>query len=146
MQQVIFIRGASGSGKTTLARQLIFTLSKDAVILETDDYFVKQGQYQFERDKLQSAHDWNRQRFTQALHEGGDIIVSNTFIKLWELNKYLEHIDTSTIRVTIYELHSQYGGVHDVPQEVVDRTRKHFEPYTGTDVLVMTSNQPKSRP
>lgn len=46
---------------------LIFhrTLLEDnpgGIILSTDDYFYKHGQYHYDADCLEEAHDWNRKR------------------------------------------------------------------------------------
>lgn len=34
----------------------------DGIILSTDDYFCKNGQYHYDPDCLGEAHDWNRKR------------------------------------------------------------------------------------
>ena len=42
-KEIILLRGVSATGKSTLAKQLV----GNGVILSTDDYFMKDGMYDF---------------------------------------------------------------------------------------------------
>ena len=37
-------------------------LNLDGAILNTDEYFVKDGFYEYDINKLSDAHDWNKAR------------------------------------------------------------------------------------
>ncbi|KFW04128.1 NEDD4-binding protein 2 [Eurypyga helias] len=60
-QVLVLLRGVPGSGKSYLARTLLED-NPGGIILSTDDYFYKHGQYHYDPDCLEEAHDWNRKR------------------------------------------------------------------------------------
>jgi predicted kinase len=59
------------------------------------------------------------------------VFVSNTFTKLWEMDKYIELAKTYEYNLVVYHMTTQYENVHGVPQEVVDRMLAQYEPYEG---------------
>ncbi|XP_069130477.1 serine-rich adhesin for platelets-like isoform X2 [Argopecten irradians] len=87
----VMLRGLPGSGKSTLARNLQHAGEKPGVILSSDDYFVQDGIYKFEPHLLSEAHEWNRLRTIQNLHNGcTPIIVDNTNTQAWEMKPYVK--------------------------------------------------------
>ena len=48
---LILLRGVSGAGKSTVAGLFI-----DATIISTDDFFMKDGEYQFDANSLVENH------------------------------------------------------------------------------------------
>ena len=89
--ELILIRGAAGSGKSTLATTL-----KDfyeAVHLEADDYFRRDGEYKFDPHKLSSAHTWCQNRTLHSLNQGQTVIVANTFVYF---NHIMDYIDIAS--------------------------------------------------
>jgi tRNA uridine 5-carbamoylmethylation protein Kti12 len=52
------MRGVPGSGKSTLAKQL--AEGDESKIFSTDDYWMKDGTYQFDPKMLGNAHEWNQ--------------------------------------------------------------------------------------
>jgi hypothetical protein len=57
------------------------------------------------------------------LQEGEKVVVSNTFVKRWEMEPYLE----MCADVTIVEAKGEYANIHGVPEEVVNRMRLGWE-------------------
>ena len=53
------MRGCSGSGKSSLAAVL---KSSKGVVCSTDDFFVNNGHYKYDRFELPKAHEWNKER------------------------------------------------------------------------------------
>lgn len=120
MHHLLIIRGLPGSGKSTLAK----TLGRFHV--EADMFFVKNGIYQFDKTKIREAHEWCFNTVCDALRFK-DVVVSNTFTRIWEMQKYLDLPNPKTV-ITV---EGNYGNVHGVPPSVVEEMRKRWEPYAN---------------
>ncbi|XP_009488912.1 NEDD4-binding protein 2 [Pelecanus crispus] len=88
-QVLVLLRGVPGSGKSYLARTLLED-NPGGIILSTDDYFYKHGQYHYDPNCLGEAHDWNRKRAKEAFEMRiSPIIIDNTNIQAWEMKPYV---------------------------------------------------------
>ncbi|XP_061840363.1 NEDD4-binding protein 2 isoform X1 [Nerophis lumbriciformis] len=86
---LVLLRGAPGSGKTTLARAFL-EHNRGGVVLSTDDYFTREGRYQFDSTAVGEAHEWNHQRAKEAFERGANpIIIDNTNMQGWEMKPYV---------------------------------------------------------
>lgn len=120
---LIIIRGIAGSGKSTLARKMLEDL--EAEHFEADMYFMDdEGHYNWDPAFLGSAHSWCKRKTRQALLDGKNVIVSNTFIKRKELKPYL---NMECASLAIFEAKGDYGSIHDVPDSVINRMRNSWE-------------------
>ena len=133
----IFMRGAPGSGKSTMAKEISdefgdregLSIDDYAVVLETDDYWIRpDGFYDFQAKHLGRAHDWCFETFVHHIAIGRRVILCNTNIELLHMARYIEAIinDRGKADVTFIQLNSDYGNVHGVPNEVVDRMRNRL--------------------
>jgi predicted kinase len=87
MKKLTIIRGPSGSGKSTLARKLL----PEGPIFEADDYFTKDGLYLFNPYLIKTAHLYCQMKVENSMKSNcPHIIVSNTCIRRWEMQKYLD--------------------------------------------------------
>ena len=86
--KMYIMRGVSGSGQSTKAK----SLAGPENIFSTDDFFTSDsGEYVFDIDKIQEAHEWNQDRVRDAVDEGMDpIVVDNTTVQAWEAKPYVE--------------------------------------------------------
>lgn len=138
MTKLILVRGLPGSGKSTYARELERS-NLNLIHLEADEFFVDlDDEYKFDIKLLGAAHEWCYGVTVRALRAGHDVAVSNTFTRLWELEKYLA-IPTLLPDVTleIVEMKTQYGSVHDVPAEKIKQmTERWQEIVTSSDIPV----------
>lgn len=84
------LQGPSGSGKSTLAKEL----TKDALnphICSADNFFMRNGKYEFNAKLLGQAHAWCRGNFHAALCLKADVIVvDNTNTQRREYQPYLD--------------------------------------------------------
>lgn len=119
------IRGLPGSGKSTLAKSLNKAWSK--VHVEADKYFMIDGAYVYDASKIKEAHAWCRDTVEEALKNGDDVIVSNTFVKKWEIDPYVDLAKTYKHDYEIIVCTGKYESIHGVPQEVIERMRSNWE-------------------
>lgn len=121
------VRGLPGSGKTTLARELVGF----AHVFEADQYFERDGWYQFDATKLKEAHQDCFSRVEEAMTRGCSVAVSNTFTMKWEYEKYVEAAKSAGYTVCVVHCESQFRGLHDVPAETVERMKERWEPHVN---------------
>ena len=132
------IRGVPGSGKTTMARDKY--VRKGYLHYEADMLMVKgldadlnvidpsaMDVYEFDRSKLKKCHDACFHATKHALEQGRNVVVSNTFIRLWEMQRYLD----LPYKVTVVRATGEFINTHGVPEHVVERMRESFEEYRG---------------
>jgi len=123
--RIILIRGIPGSGKSTLAR----TLGIDH--FEADQYFMLSGEYRFDASKFKQAHGMCIFNTRSSLESGRDVVVSNTFTQVWEIEIYAEMAKEFGAELLVITAKGNYKSVHDVPDEAVKRMLNRWEPYPG---------------
>ncbi|XP_037082444.1 2',3'-cyclic-nucleotide 3'-phosphodiesterase-like [Pollicipes pollicipes] len=87
--KVLFVmKGLPGSGKSHLAKRILQRYP-DAVLCSADDFFMKDGRYEFERDQLPAAHEACQRRAERACCEQrAHLVVDNTNVRDWEWRPY----------------------------------------------------------
>ena len=123
------IRGIPGSGKTTFARKLIELFPSPSINLEADQFFIQaNGDYLFNKAKIGDAHDWCQAQTLRNLKNGVSVIVSNTFIRKWELFPYVAMAHDLKIPLTTITMEDNgWKSIHNVPPEVIERMKTQFE-------------------
>ena len=126
MNKLIIVRGLPGSGKSTLARKMLETGVADRHV-EADMYFMIEGKYQFNPAKLKYAHEWCFEEVRHSLlTRGENVVVSNTFTQLWEAERYIAMAQIEGIEVVIVTCEGEYGSVHNIPEEAMEKMRARF--------------------
>jgi predicted kinase len=118
MKTLYLIRGLPGAGKSTFAEQL------STNICEADMYFMRNGKYEFDLNKLGAAHLWCRDRCEDFMKDGvSSIVVSNTLTSEKELKPYIELAEKYEYRVVSVIIENRHGNksTHNVPEETLDR-------------------------
>lgn len=125
MEKILYIvRGLPSSGKSTFAKTL------GGVHYEADMYFMKDGKYNFDPNKLKLAHNWCMiQTQKSMVDDEPRIVVSNTFTQEWEMDGYFKLAEENNYQVftVIVEKRHSNNNDHNVPQEKVEQMRKRFE-------------------
>ena len=129
MKNLYLIRGVPGSGKTTLAETLALAL--EGFVASSDDYFMVNGEYQFDPTKLKQAHAWC-QRVVRGQMRDSDrenIFVANTFTQAWEMKPYIDMAEEYGYRVFSMIVENRHDGknVHGCPDDKVEQMKKRFE-------------------
>lgn len=119
MRVLLILRGVPGCGKSTLARVLTRSALFD-INVEADQYFMEDGEYKFDPDKIDSAHGSCKYKVEKAMEEGFHrIILSNTSCKQKELVYYYELAEKHNYQVFSLVVENRHGGTnqHGVPEE-----------------------------
>jgi tRNA uridine 5-carbamoylmethylation protein Kti12 len=134
MAKLIIVRGIPGSGKSTYAKNLMKLLGTEPEHFEADMFFGKE--YKFDYKYLSDAHKWCQAQTAFALFNNKDVIVSNTFIKNKEIKPYYEIALRYEVDFEIFNLMTEYGSIHGVPVEVIDKMRNNFKPISTKEYIV----------
>lgn len=132
MKNLYIIRGLPGSGKSTIAK----SLGKPWQIFEADQFFMKNGKYEFDSSKLKNAHDWCKRKVQYWMHPSllrplffRNIVISNTFTQEWEMRFYQIIAKKYGYRVHTIIVENRHGGVntHGVPEEKLEQMKERFQ-------------------
>jgi NEDD4-binding protein 2 len=135
MKEIIIMRGLPGSGKSTRAAELAGTTG---LIFSTDEFFLRDGHYEFDRFRLKEAHQWNQQRVENAAANGVPlIVVDNTNVTQWEMAPYIRIAQTHgyAVRFKYPQTPWQFDpqelarrNTHGVPYEAIVRAMERWQP------------------
>ena len=125
MAKLVLVRGIPGSGKSTFAK----THYRSFIHLESDMFFMKDGEYKFDYDYIKEAHDWCFETCEIFLNNHFDVVVSNIFIKKWEVERYVNVAKQLNIPYEIHTMTGNFGSIHNVPEEKIAQMIKNWEIY-----------------
>lgn len=131
-QKLILVRGLPGSGKSTFAKSLL-ARNPSMKHFEADMYFSRDGEYKFDPTKLRVAHQWCWEATCEAMLEGQDVVVTNTFTQLWELDRYLNF--RHRFEVIVVEMRTMWGNIHGVPPEKIEAMENRWEDLPEDEVM-----------
>lgn len=126
MNKLILVRGIPGSGKSTFAKKM-----KGFIHIETDMYWGMSGK-KFDGKLLKTAHEWCLNYAKVLLPLGNNVVVSNTFTQVWEMEPYLY----LGYPVEVFRMTNEYGSIHNVPESTILRMKQRFEDYKGEILIV----------
>ncbi len=90
-------------------------------------YFIRPDDvYDFNRELLKNAHEWCQKNTKNAL-KYNDVVVSNTFVKKWEMEPYFDMAHDLGADIQIIEAKGEYANIHNVPDAIIARMRANWE-------------------
>lgn len=121
------IRGVAGAGKSTFAQSLLDSRVVQRVY-EADDYFIQNGEYQFDPSKLEAAHNQCKRNTWLALYEGMSVAVSNTSCADWEVGIYQTIARETEANFVSIILENRHDGknIHGCPDAKVEQMKQKF--------------------
>lgn len=123
--QMVIVRGLPGSGKSTLAREI--AKSCGYYHLENDMYFETEGGYFYDRSQIAAAQQWCFKTARDLILRGEKVVISNLFTKIHHMNSFLQLTDS----FLVIECTGEFGSIHEIPTDIIDRTRSEWETYSG---------------
>lgn len=139
-QQLIIMRGLPGSGKSYAAK------SHYGIVCSTDDFFMFEGVYRFNRQAIPEAHKWNQERVKSLMQSGtSPIIVDNTNIRLWEMKPYILLARENGYSVSFGYPETPWANdpaecfkrnSHGVPEETIVRMHNSFEHFRTVEEIL----------
>jgi predicted kinase len=129
MQQIkklFILRGLPGAGKSTLAKELASLYN--AVHLEADMYFMRNGVYTYDLSKIFDAHIWCQKSVWDHMRSKHTIILSNTSTTEKELKPYLDLAEMHDYTVVSLVVENRHGNsnIHDVPESTLEKMQNRF--------------------
>ena len=122
---VIIMRGQSGAGKSTWIKK---NLPSDVTVCSADSYFSRSGEYKFNPKLLGRAHGSCKEKFTDALIDGDElIVVDNTNTKRSEMEFYVRNARGYGYKVRFVRL--------DTPVDVAAQRNVHGVPHASVQAM-----------
>lgn len=122
---MILIRGIPGSGKSTIASRLTFTPLISHI--ETDMFWVIDGEYKWDATRLNEAHAWCLAETRKLLEKGMIPVVSNTFTTIKELKPYFDLAKEFSVTPNVILAQGGFKNIHNVPEATLKRMRDRFQ-------------------
>lgn len=126
MKTLYIIRGLPGSGKSTLAAKMAKELN--AFHYEADMYFMRDGVYVFEGNRIPAAHEWCFRQVEDCMFNDADVIVSNTFTRWFEIEEYIETAMRADYAVKIIHCTGKWKSVHDISEKILQKMADRWWP------------------
>src|SRR5271157_4759262 len=102
MKQIKILRGISGSGKSTYIKNNF----PDSIICSADHFFMLDGVYKFDPEKIGQAHQYCFKSFINfvSIECRGICVIDNTNCSAWQIAPYYLAGETFGYNVEIIEL------------------------------------------
>lgn len=125
--ELVLVRGLPGSGKSTYVKKNL----KGYKHYEADMEHMVDGKYKWKQENQGKAHNACFDKTKKSLMNGDNVVVSNTFTTLKEVNRYTKMADSIGVKYRIVRTTGNFGNIHGVPEETIERMKKRMVDITG---------------
>lgn len=87
-------------------------------------FFDVDGVYRYDARRITEAHDWCKRKTREALNQGANVVVSNTFTRLVEMTPYYV---MGAHAVRVIEATGRWESVHRLSKERLARMQARWE-------------------
>ena len=100
---------------------------------EVQDKLTRSWEYRFDPNRLKEAHETCHAKTLSSLGAGQDVIVSNTFTRVAEMQPYLNMANKLQAEIEIYEMSHEpvlekiQKNIHNVPDHVIEKMIDRWE-------------------
>ena len=104
MSKLYILRGIPGSGKSTYGKKIVDSAHDagfSAIKFEADDFFMKDGKYNWNPKLIGMAHKWCQNSVRKALDVYDVVVVANTNLALSDINVYINRSTTMKV-IAVY--------------------------------------------
>lgn len=152
MKKLVLMRGVPGSGKSYKAKEIVAQHGQsEDCIASADDFFMVDGEYKFDPDRLGSAH-WSCKNKVRELMEADAplVVVDNTNTKRKEMKAYAHMAKEFGYEVEFAMPETSWAwnadecfkrNTHKVPMEVIRNMLKRFDKKLTPDELMASLSE-----
>lgn len=125
MSKLYILRGIPGSGKSTYGKKIVdnaIDAGLSAIKFEADDFFMKNGKYNWNPKLIGMAHKWCQNSVRKALDA-------------YDVNTYVKIANDAHADFEVVAIHGNHQNVHNVPEETLEKMRAKMVDFPGETIV-----------
>src|SRR5574344_862936 len=137
MSKLYILRGVPGSGKSTYGKKIVddaIDSGLSGIKFEADDFFMKDGKYNWNPKFIGMAHKWCQNSVRKALDAYDVVVVANTNLGLTDVNPYIKIANDALADFEVVAIHGNHQNVHNVPEETLEKMRAKMVDFPGSQI------------
>ncbi len=103
-------------------------------------FCMRNGEYVFDIETHKRNHASCITLANMAMSRGCDVVVSNTFTTIKEMQPYLDAAKLWGHKVMVVKMLNDFGSKHNVPGDVIDAMADRWEDFSGEEEVGSSSN------
>lgn len=129
---IFLIRGLPGSGKNAMGDRIVDHYLDDTELCvvqsESNHFFYDEnGVFSYNPELLREAHKYCQETVRDAMRRGHEVVVTNTFVKKWELRPYKHLAKTFGYQVVVLVARGCKQSELGVPSKTISKMRREWE-------------------